>query len=211
MSHFSVLVVGTDIDGQLAPFDENLEVEPYKVTLSEEDQNRMLEFYRREKNKPDMTKEEVCEYWDSWDWWIEWWVDEDWNIYKMSTYNPDSKWDWCEIGWRWAWKLIVKPECKDLYRAPNFSWWWSDEEKKELLDWLHTDSCLKRDLDIEATKAAWFDYVFAILIDWHWYERWQMWWFAFVSNENPDWDKVQAEIWNQIPDDEFITVVDCHI
>lgn len=43
-----------------------MEVKPYKETLSAEDQNRMLEYYREKYDRPDLTKEEVCEYGPSW-------------------------------------------------------------------------------------------------------------------------------------------------
>ena len=33
-------------------------------------------------------------------------VDKDGNI--ISTYNPDSKWDWYEIGGRWSGMLLIK-------------------------------------------------------------------------------------------------------
>lgn len=31
MSHFTCLVIGYDVDGQLAPYDENTPVEPYTL------------------------------------------------------------------------------------------------------------------------------------------------------------------------------------
>lgn len=34
-------------------------------------------------------------------------IDEDGNL--LSTYNPDSKWDWYEVGGRWHGMLLLKP------------------------------------------------------------------------------------------------------
>lgn len=36
MSHFSVLVIGDDVDEQLAPYNENTKVEPYVEYTREE-------------------------------------------------------------------------------------------------------------------------------------------------------------------------------
>ena len=39
MSHFTVLVIGGDYEGQLAPFEEQLEVDYYKYTEEELKEN----------------------------------------------------------------------------------------------------------------------------------------------------------------------------
>ena len=31
MSHFTVLVIGDDVEGQLAPYDEEIQVDPYET------------------------------------------------------------------------------------------------------------------------------------------------------------------------------------
>lgn len=43
-------------------------------------------------------------------------------------YNPQAKWDWCQIGGRWAGFFHIKPEFQHLYSSasPNFSWGWKD-------------------------------------------------------------------------------------
>lgn len=45
MSHFSVLVIGDDIEKQLAPYDENLRAEPYKVYMDSDELARMADHY----------------------------------------------------------------------------------------------------------------------------------------------------------------------
>jgi len=54
---------------------------------------------------------------------------------------------------------------------------------------------------------------FAIVIDGQWYERGEMGWFAFVSDEKKpeSWASEFWNLWDGIDDDELITVVDCHI
>ena len=45
MSHFTVLVIGDDIEKQLAPYDENIHVEPYKVYMNSDELARMADHY----------------------------------------------------------------------------------------------------------------------------------------------------------------------
>lgn len=125
MSHFSVLVIGDDYEAQLAPYDENTEVECYKVRVSDEDLRRFIEFY----SNPTPTKDyevtgverakelgfyPVTETTARGAWAA---LSENWNggkggwdedgPFEWSTYNPKSKWDWYSIGGRWLghWKL----------------------------------------------------------------------------------------------------------
>jgi len=210
MSHFSVLVIWDDVEGQLAKYSKNLEVEPYVAFTREDKAKERLEriedvSYREEyreslKNKSD---EEYFNYY------AEDYEDKDENGNPLTTSNPNSKWDWYSVGWRWAWELILKPEYKWTRRDPEFSWWWTDEDKKEYLDWLHADSCIMKELDIECMKDM---IIYAIVVNWQWYDKWQMWWFGISINENPEWEQVSKEIVAKYCTPETrITVVDCHI
>lgn len=115
MSHYLVGVIVNDIsevDDILAPYDEEIEVEPYIGRTKEEMikdakktkeniKNRIKEDpnyeitdwaqkYLDAKTNEDFYQTQVYE--DSK-------YDEDGN--EMSTYNPKSKWDWYSIGGRW--------------------------------------------------------------------------------------------------------------
>lgn len=52
---------------------------------------------------------------------------------------------------------------------------------------------------------------FAILYEGKWSERGKMGWWCCVAGEDDDFDDVFNKIWATIPDDKFITIVDCHI
>lgn len=111
--HFSVFVTSEVeptkeiIAELLAPYDENISVDPYWV---EED-------FIPDSTK-DMTVEERYEYFQS-DF-----IDddhyklEDGIIYRSTTYNPLSKWDWWEIGGRWEGTLLHNngQRCNSLQR-----------------------------------------------------------------------------------------------
>ncbi len=68
-----------------------------------------------------------------------------------------------------------------------------------------------------ATLAEWINedvpaiQTFAILKDGKWMERGKMGLWACVSDENPGWDAVYAAEFATIRQDQWITVVDCHI
>lgn len=135
MSHYGVLVAlpkGTkDIESALAkvmePFDENLEVGPYisetvddiiklKATRIEHIKEQLAKS-KKLTNARDLlwekeTKERLKEIEDMSD--EEWYheqtedriLDEKGNV--ISTYNPDSKWDWYVIGGRWEGCIPLK-------------------------------------------------------------------------------------------------------
>lgn len=103
MSHYAVLVIGNDPEWQLAPFDEDLEVEPYIAEeVTEDDKQRMLDYYNEKHNNKYITFEECyAENGEDWDG-NSYKQDEDGTWYRWSTYNPDSKWDWYRLGGRWS-------------------------------------------------------------------------------------------------------------
>ena len=168
MTHYIVLVIGEDVEGQLAPYDENIEMPEYKRELvSKEDKRRFTETYiefKKSKNYGVKSKEKANEnsklsfeelykkYGDDWNGncWKkhtngEWW--------EYSTYNPKSKWDWFEIGGRWAGSLkLNKNVSKSEYGHPNFSYGWDEKDKKEVLRNGCVDSAFKKDIDFSPDK-----------------------------------------------------------
>lgn len=52
---------------------------------------------------------------------------------------------------------------------------------------------------------------FALLYNGEWYEYGKLGWWATVSGENDNWDNDFLKIWETIPDDYWIVVVDYHI
>lgn len=97
MTHFVALVVAEteeEIEALVAPYDEDLKVEPY---FEHVDVERMVEY----------AKEKGVEFTNPIDL-VEWWnetpgvTNEAGEIGYMSTYNPNSKWDWYVVGGRWS-------------------------------------------------------------------------------------------------------------
>jgi hypothetical protein len=117
MTHFTVMVIGDDVDGLLEPYNENIETEERIDRTADEVHADFLnckeEYLLRKKSGKELSdfqkytlklKKENPE-------WVEQWcgqeVDEDGNT--LTNYNEDSKWDWYVIGGRWMGSLILKP------------------------------------------------------------------------------------------------------
>jgi len=126
MSHYTVAVFtkeGQSVDCLLEPFDENIEVEPY-VRRTKEEVLKEIEKYCDEnealrKKWLTLSDKEKMRIWAGYND-----FDEDGN--PLSTYNPNSKWDWYSVGGRWDNFLKTKNgeyvnEClvKDLDLTPN--------------------------------------------------------------------------------------------
>jgi hypothetical protein len=198
MTHFTVLVIGEDIEGALAPYDENLEVTPYIHTTKEELEIERKEMIEEAKNPPEGTSIDYSVYKDGMSLvefvrqYHEQELDKDGNM--LTTYNPSSKWDWYEIGGRWKGMLLGKTGIK------------TDQAR---LNQLHPD---------QKTHNIYNNifYTYAVITqEGVWHEMGKMGWWAYSSETDEKRDK-----WIKTYRDRFIkglsgntllTVVDCHI
>ena len=147
MSHFAVMVIGDNVEEQLAKYDENIEVDEYcKGEVPEDEKKRMIEYYEREKgetfNSFDECYEKHGEGWNSNRWRKG--TDDKWREY--STYNPFSKWDWWQVGGRFSGAFIthIKKDAKvsdENYGEPS----WCTKE-------IGIDSIEKKHIDFEAIR-----------------------------------------------------------
>lgn len=135
--HYTVAVFtevgGRDVYELLAPYDENISVDPYiyktKQELIDEGKSQLILLMKRREeflksgqtDRADDLNKTINERKE--------WTDEDfYNYYiedykrdglvgengeAMSCYNPDSKWDWYSIGGRWGGELILKNPDED--------------------------------------------------------------------------------------------------
>lgn len=108
MTHYTVLVIGENVEKKLEPYDENLEVEPYiRYTYGEmikEKRNLTMKDIAYRKHYLDMDIKNFARDWHGMK------IDSEGNA--LSTYNPKSKWDWYSIGGRWQGMLKLKPKLK---------------------------------------------------------------------------------------------------
>lgn len=215
MSHFVVAVFtnGTKtVDELLAPYDENIVVEPYVQYTREQaiaDVRKEIEKYKNTVYAKYLVDPEKYEAeWNGGKAHIEYlknefplklqWTDE--QCYQdmaeyyeedmvkpngdlMSTYNPNSKWDWYVIGGRWNNILVDKNGNK-------------------------VNGGLAKSLVFDNDIIP-----FAVVTpDGQWYERGSMGWWGCFSNENKDWESKYYELFeNASKSNCDITIVDCHI
>ena len=131
MSHFIGLCFGNYWQENLEKYDENIRVEPYVEYTKEEaiDEVKLNHAHNYEKaleilSDPEISSEvrlrneKIIEsglfisWEDAWKEAKEWGyvVDEE-NECLLSTYNPDSKWDWYIVGGRWDGYLpLIDPD-----------------------------------------------------------------------------------------------------
>lgn len=105
MSHFTVLVlvpadtkrdaIEDAITARLARYDENTEVEPYKRYMDAQDIANMVDHYKVEATDTAALVTHMEDWYG-----YEGGADET-GLYYLCTYNPDSHWDWWQIGGRW--------------------------------------------------------------------------------------------------------------
>lgn len=96
-----MLVIGDDYEGQLAPYDENIEVAPYRRYADTKDLEWYERVYRDKNDGRDPKDHKELARFLSREWGERFNYEEEGGIYQMSTYNPRSKWDWYTVGGRW--------------------------------------------------------------------------------------------------------------
>lgn len=213
MSHFVGLCFGEYWESNLDPYDEGLEVEEYIVHTKDEaidivKQNHAkayesaIEYLRksditesnREYYQSIIDKGLFISYEDAWKKVLDWGykLDDEENL--LSTYNPDSKWDWYSIGGRWSGFLRTKE--KDDEGNPIKV----DQAQFKDIDW---DYMIKNDIIP-------FNYVTE---DGEWCEKGEMGWWGMTTNEmeQSDWADNFKRYLKLVEDDCLVTVVDFHI
>ena len=191
--HYSVMVIGEDVEGQLEPFYQDLEVDEYEVgEVDDYEKQRMLDYYERQGETFQSFDDCYKEHGKDWNW-NRYRKDVDGIWKEYSTYNPNAEWDWYEIGGRWAGKIRVKEGVE--YEKPSFSWGWSEEDKKKVLEERRADTALLKDIaNVEELSC------YSIVYDGEW---------ICVGDENGN-EEVQTLLKTLSPDTR-ITFVDCHM
>lgn len=239
MTHFTVMIkipkcknTSEAIDKlgkMLEPYSEELEVPEYRVRMSNEDVYRMYHNYIA-KNLPDRpTDEEVVDAlnklnyndvtiliskMDDWNG-REGGIDEQ-GFYHLSTYNPNSKWDWYSIGGRWKGMLI--PNKKGLELATGYEGESGVFGNDSMND--NGRDLIRADL-IDFDKSGWVKdgvqtfFTHAVLDEHGWHEASKMGWWAITYDETEDedtWRSKFKERWTtNLPKDTYIAIVDAHI
>lgn len=166
MSHSTVLVIGEDIEALLAPYDENISVDPYwEVKYENPGQcSRVAGWVEKGEIEANPSMEAL--FAKLTDGKAEQGVGEDQYgdvirleggvIESRSVYNPDSRWDWYQVGGRWRGQLLLKAGRSVPHDAVLTPVHWSESlggATPEVLPANVCDQARKGDLDIEGMRA----------------------------------------------------------
>lgn len=230
MSHYSVGIIVPKnikeehleayIDKTLEPFNENLEVEPYIALTKFELMKRYQDYIKNadEKNALsfDEFSDDYCGHGN----------DEEGNA--LSTYNPNSKWDWYVIGGRWDGSIRTKEsqkvnyaKIKDIVFKNQFDELELQRIKKKY-NKLITDGELykpeyyqRRFPTLESYLESFNFSTYAVLDkDGKWLESGKMGWFGISSatlEEQTCFSESYMDIINSQDEDDWLVIVDCHI
>jgi len=120
MSHFTVLVIGDNVDEQLYPYCE-LECSMNQEQIKNDPRSKFVQEFTTEELEKDFIKvknEQPEEYFETLEEFAEeyhgYQKDDDTDGWGSRT-NPNSKWDWYSIGGRWSgiFKVKNKPKYPD--------------------------------------------------------------------------------------------------
>jgi hypothetical protein len=219
MSHFSVLILGDDPEGQLDPYWE-LDLpadelpEDYRAEFTTLVATGAFETKAREiiagieASRPELAAsyqklladgriEAILEDWHG----GQKNADGDWGYYR----NPQDKWDWFVLGGRFSGLLHLLPGRAGV----------SGENRRTPDGGAaapgRCDQARFGDIKWAQTRTAFTP--FAVLKDGEWYEQGQMGWWAIVSNAKADaaWEEeVDALLADLLPET-LVSVYDCHI
>ncbi len=113
--------IDIEIEKALAPFDDDLKVDPYKVYLDPREITAMARHYGTKRTD----FKTLAAHMD--DWRSNLGGVDDRGLFAVSTFNPNAKWDWYAIGGRWdghlpgnvlsAAALLKRPDLKSLLPA----------------------------------------------------------------------------------------------
>jgi hypothetical protein len=230
MSHYSVAVILPktvkqgeivyEVDKVLSPFDENLEVNAYQSYTKEQ----VNEIFLEQKKRGIFTDEEYDKFLD--DFFGKENVDDKGGI--ISTYNPNSKWDWYEIGGRWNNSITTKDLKKVNYtriKDIEFEAMLSKKELDELKKYYnrlikgeegYSPEYVKKKYPTFESYLKVQDFSTYAILDsnGNWHESGRMGWFGCSSatpEEEIEFSNKYRSLIEKEDLDNWLVVVDCHI
>lgn len=202
MSHFVGIIFGEIKDEILDRYCENVEVDQYIDKSPEEvkkyvrerveSMKQYIEIHQYEDDK--YTQNRVIDLRNFLSRYNNFESDEDYQRYaehiftlddqgnSLSTYNPESKWDWYEIGGRWNGEILHAGEYD------------TNQATKDDLTKIDTPLCF---IDLDG--------------EWHEQGSVGWWGCISDEKEDSLWEKEFRDYLNSVPGDTLLTVIDFHI
>ena len=227
MSHYAVAVIhdkNQNIDELLAPYWEELKVEPYVEYTRQE----AIDFAKKYIPDAEGKSDEAC--WKLMARGRE--TDDEGNIY--STRNPNAKWDWYDIGGRFYDVLNGEAECRvgDIDTKPNpkeykeqLRFWdvaidhkplKEGENKEDFETFFKEEYYREQYLNRETfARICTTFYTYAVITpDGKWHAPGDVGWFGCSSEEGDEFRTWVLNYKSQFIngyEDLIMTIVDCHI
>jgi|APTNR8051073442_1049403.scaffolds.fasta_scaffold00075_74 hypothetical protein len=234
MSHYTVMVIGDNPEEQLAPFDENIEVDPYKNEDGEETTYNPRSkwdwyllggrFSGRLKLKPGRTGENgVAGAFDN-----ATGIDRarkdaiDLDAMRSSFASDAAGWydEFAKategLPWPTPWAEILAKHGEAAIKAAREEY----HSQPMVIAYNKANIDMGGPEDYGQDRQAYIERMVvkrmaphAILWNGEWTERGSMGWWGIVSNDTDDkrWYEQFMEIWEKVPDDAMISMYDCHI
>lgn len=136
-----------------------------------------------------------------------------------STYNPNSKWDWYDIGGRFRNQLLTKIENKDTFERNSFAEYYSSKDfvREAPKGFKYVNGAKIKDIDFEFMDELNKEpfYTWAIVDEKNWYEQGEMGWWG-LNNATEESTKTFIDKFKKIISDvdnqeKYLIIVDCHI
>lgn len=155
MSHFTVLVIGDDLEKQLEPFNENTQVAAYHDYVEDVEDWWFVTSQRREGVELDTSDLQglADAYNEAYPDDAQQYAVDEKGLYTLSTYNPNSKWDYWRIGGRWAGAFLLKPGATGFMEELGWEWKPEFNQNEPPPDFTgKADQALKGDIDFDRMR-----------------------------------------------------------
>lgn len=213
MSHFIGLCFGDYWENDLEQYYEGLEVEAYIRYTKEEAIEKAKEYHTsdyeyavKQIESDTITPENLERYTkvvaagcsltdeEAWKQAQNWGYQIDDKENLLTTYNPDSKWDWYSIGGRWSGFLPLKEKDEDGNPLKSNEAYFHEIDWEYLLEYKYPPFCF-------------------VTEDGEWIEKGEMGWWGVTFNEQPedDWNTQFKKYLDTVDSDCLVTVIDFHI
>jgi len=208
------MVFGDNPDNQLEPYDEGLVVPKYEVgVVRESEKNDFLNYpdyvedyeaLQKTNFAPEFIFEILYskhgESWNS----NRWEINDEGVWTEYSTYNPKSKYDWYDLGGRWAGYLpVIDPHAENTTPVKNPEFESSNDTPSN-----HANSSIVGNVVWDEITAP-----YGFIINGEWKSRGDMGWFGMDITGMPDeeWEKLFKDTIKSLPSDMPVYVYDFHI
>lgn len=136
----------------------------------------------------------------------------------LTNYNPKSKWDYKAFGGRWTALLNGEYQCR-LKDFPRIRPKDTKKDLKKKFPMIY-ESYQKKQAPVEYVEGTFrnhlkLNFCYALLLpSGEWIEPGQYaWWLGALAEreENVDWIRKFNQILDALPQDDWVTLIDCHI